>query len=402
MKLLIIDDIAFSLVMLTKELELLGHDVTAMDSPDDALTELKWQQDYDAVLCDYSMPTLNGVEFYNECLKQIGTLTNKRLPPFILFSATSAQAIEKAAYDTGFVDFIEKPFSKNKLEKLLLKTCQKEDIKRTRKPKILIYAETTQLQNQLEESVSKQACNVITISSPYEALSYYQNNADVSAVFSCESNMPVSALTFFELCKKNKRYGDKGEIEYPEFIYFIGYKSKPQETISLLQKAHAMDVKNIFECPIEARQIQQIIEIIGIKPEEHFEEEVSTERILLVENVTFTRLLVKKALTKVGYNVDEVATGREAIEKYRTSPHYKVVITSDSLSDMSSASLINVCRELQSTEVVQREITPFIALYNNPELNSEGFYASIKKPIDNAALLRAVENALNKKKPKLL
>jgi CheY-like chemotaxis protein len=69
----------------------------------------------DIILLDINMPEMNGWEFLDRYLAQ----TPKPAHIFILSSSINTADFEKAKLYTGVVDYIVKPFSKEKLAKAI-------------------------------------------------------------------------------------------------------------------------------------------------------------------------------------------------------------------------------------------------------------------------------------------
>jgi len=61
-KILIIDDNISQCKVIKKNFELYGYSVVALDSPEEALYILDWE-DFDAIITDLCMPWMSGAEF---------------------------------------------------------------------------------------------------------------------------------------------------------------------------------------------------------------------------------------------------------------------------------------------------------------------------------------------------
>ena len=409
MKILIVDDVSFSLALLRQEIKHIGHEVTAFDDPNDAITELQCNSTYDAVVCDYSMPDLNGIDFYNECLKKIGTLSTRQLPPFILYSAYSSLQIAKTALKTGFIDVLEKPYCRDKLQALLEQTLQKSSSRKQRIPKILIYANNNDLQKQLALYFPPHSCKFVTITAPYQALTFYKNNADITAIISHQTNSPINALTFFNLCMQNIPYGDNGPIKPPKFVLFLpnDCRKNIQETVEVVNTARSMGIQSIFETPIQAAIVDKMAEVLHIDPSVIYEEQTDEEHILLVDSLTFTRLTTKKALTEAGYFVKEFSNAEDALAEFKQKTNYKAIIFNALLSDMPGEVF------LKRLKIISRQMPnhaeflgtkPFIMLCKEGEepVNFDAHLRCLRRPLNETSLITQMNKITQKVQPQLL
>jgi len=101
-----------------------GHEVDDTGNPKEALEKIQ-EQDVDVVITDLIMDDVDGIELLNN-IKQISPATE-----VILMSAhgTISRAVE--AIRLGAMDFIEKPFSIDRLEMVLERTLSQMELKKT-------------------------------------------------------------------------------------------------------------------------------------------------------------------------------------------------------------------------------------------------------------------------------
>jgi len=107
-KILVIDDEASIRETLKEILEYEGHQVQVAEEGEEGLTMYKKVQ-YDAVLCDIKMPSMDGLEVLDKLQEHAHDI------PVIMISGhgnidTAVESIKKGAYD-----FIEKPLDLNRL-----------------------------------------------------------------------------------------------------------------------------------------------------------------------------------------------------------------------------------------------------------------------------------------------
>lgn len=118
-----------------------------------------------------------------------------------------------------------------------------------------------------------------------------------------------------------------------------------------------------------------------------------TKRVLVVDDDADMRLTLKLALELAGYDVDEAANGREALEKQRNRPA-DVVITDIFMPDSDGFEAIDGLRhQFPQTKVVVisggAQLTKRDYL---PDAELMGADATLQKPFEIDALLRTLES----------
>ena len=111
-KVLVVDDEDILRMLLTDTLEFEGFQVEEAEDGVEALEKIQSNQ-YDAILLDYMMPRMTGLELL-ERLQPLELAT-----PIIMLTAKAQQADQDAALAKGASYFMPKPFSPNELVKLV-------------------------------------------------------------------------------------------------------------------------------------------------------------------------------------------------------------------------------------------------------------------------------------------
>ncbi len=120
LRILVIDDEPFMLKLIVRVLfELDISDVTTAENGSGGLNEVEQaRKDFDLIICDLEMPTMNGFEFVAGLRKNANT-SSAQVPVIILTGHSHESAIQNAV-ELGINGFIAKPVSKGTLEKRII------------------------------------------------------------------------------------------------------------------------------------------------------------------------------------------------------------------------------------------------------------------------------------------
>lgn len=117
MKVLMVDDVGYSRLLVRRIMEKLGHEVLEAASGPEALSTLKSNADIDVVVCDLMMPDMDGIELLAQS-RQVQLVQDGGYvpcPPFILLTAADDRVLLSKAQEAGFVDILLKPLDANRL-----------------------------------------------------------------------------------------------------------------------------------------------------------------------------------------------------------------------------------------------------------------------------------------------
>ena len=121
-------------------------------------------------------------------------------------------------------------------------------------------------------------------------------------------------------------------------------------------------------------------------------------KILVVDDEDFQRDLLKKLLSKVGYEV-ESAESPEVAMSLLAAEDYPVIITDLIMLDMDGVEFCQRVRETNSKTVIIA-LTGHSDLYDMEKLKAVGFDNYLTKPIKVEVIQQAVEQGLKKLQPK--
>ena len=120
-------------------------------------------------------------------------------------------------------------------------------------------------------------------------------------------------------------------------------------------------------------------------------------KILVVDDEDFQRDLLKKLLSKVGYEV-ETAESPEVAMSLLAAEDFPVIITDLIMLDMDGVEFCQRVRETNSKTVIIA-LTGHSDLYDMEKLKAVGFDNYLTKPIKVEVIQQAVEQGLEKLQP---
>lgn len=112
LEVLLVDDDEIFLAFTAYELEQLGCAVTPVDDPEEALRILR-ERDFDAVITDWQMPVIDGIELVRRAREDIGP---DRFRYVVLTTARAEASTARAALVAGADDVLFKPLDRLQLE----------------------------------------------------------------------------------------------------------------------------------------------------------------------------------------------------------------------------------------------------------------------------------------------
>ncbi len=122
---LIVDDEKFFADLLMNMLEQLGYKTTVSTDSVTALAKFKLNPNqYDLIITDYSMPNLNGLDFYKKISEINQTI------PVILCTGFSETVSREIAINAGVNDYFQKPVLMKDLADTIYKTLNEDEVKK--------------------------------------------------------------------------------------------------------------------------------------------------------------------------------------------------------------------------------------------------------------------------------
>ena len=119
-----------------------------------------------------------------------------------------------------------------------------------------------------------------------------------------------------------------------------------------------------------------------------------TPRILIVDDDENIRKVLVAILEDEGYNVENVGTGKEAVEKTRRN-YYNLALIDIRLPDMEGIELLTKMKDT-TPKIRKVIITGYPTLQNAVDAVNKGANAYILKPFDVGRVLRTLKEQLQK------
>jgi CheY-like chemotaxis protein len=120
-------------------------------------------------------------------------------------------------------------------------------------------------------------------------------------------------------------------------------------------------------------------------------------RILVVDDEDFQRDLLKKLLSRAGYEVEEAQSPEVALS-ILDKEEFQVIITDLIMLDMDGVEFCLRVRETNSKTVIIA-LTGHVDLYDIDKLKIAGFDNYLTKPIKVEVIQEAIEEGLKRIKP---
>lgn len=404
MKVLLIDDTKFNLVILEKMLQRQGHKCVSLNSSPLALERLL-KEEFDLVILDYSMPDLNGVEFYKKCHELLYLKQGKSLPAFIMVTAFKDKVLDKQCKKMGFVCTVSKPLKKSTLSELIALVMSGEYKQQQELEKQILVVGT----GKHVIDILNSNCGSSIIDVHYEetfegGLNYCKKTPDLDQVF-CADIFPdgSSILDFSQSIGDNAQFDDQGVPHIPTLIMVLSGQHNERQR-QLVEKAMRQNIREILTFPVSPQRIRQLL---GAELAAETPEVIESANILVVDDIQFNAFFLEKNLNRYG-NCISATSGQSALSAFHTNPDIQFVVCDLQIADMNG---IEIYKRIQDSVKHNRSHKKeknripfvFITACDNKELqekameiaenNAEDTYF-FKKPVDLKALEELAKNAL--------
>ena len=118
--LLVLEDRLVNQTMIQRQLKILGITCTIAGDGIEGLERIKSGQHYDAILCDCSMPKMNGYDFTRALRRREQDLANGAHIPVIAITANAFREDMETCFNAGMDDFMSKPVTLARMSAVLM------------------------------------------------------------------------------------------------------------------------------------------------------------------------------------------------------------------------------------------------------------------------------------------
>jgi CheY-like chemotaxis protein len=155
-------------------------------------------------------------------------------------------------------------------------------------------------------------------------------------------------------------------------------------------------------------RLDEIKETIQLLTDHHFfvesndrpnQSPLAAKRVLLVEDMDYNRILLKKILKKLGCEVIEAINGQQAVELWRSDDRIDLIIMDMNMPIMDGFEATKTIRSLETTE--NRPQTPIVALTalamrgDREKCLAAGCDEYLPKPVESGRLIKIGERLLS-------
>ena len=121
-RVLVVDDNKLNLKVAKRTLDSLNLPMDQCESGQECIDKINLGQNYDVILMDIMMPEMSGITTLKELQKDESFTT-----PVIAVTADAISGAEEKYLENGFCDYISKPFTKEQIEKKLIKIFDEQE-----------------------------------------------------------------------------------------------------------------------------------------------------------------------------------------------------------------------------------------------------------------------------------
>lgn len=121
-RVLVVDDNKLNLKVAKRTLDSLNLPMDQCESGQECIDKINLGQNYDVILMDIMMPEMSGITTLKELQKDESFTT-----PVIAVTADAVSGAEEKYLENGFCDYISKPFTKEQIEKKLIKIFDEQE-----------------------------------------------------------------------------------------------------------------------------------------------------------------------------------------------------------------------------------------------------------------------------------
>ncbi len=368
-------------------LESLGCKVSVANNGREAIQALA-QSPYDLVFMDCQMPEMDGFEATVTIRRNEGRTKHTTI---IALTANAMQGDQERCLAAGMDDYLSKPFTQEKLRKVLLRwgkatATQREEASpppvqsETPPPQpassFLVLddaalAELRKLQRPGHPNIVHKCITTYMIDTPPRmtalcaAITSSDSNALREAAHSLKSSSAlVGAIRFSQLCKDLEQMGRAQAVAQAQPLLPI-ITSVYEDTCRAL-KAIVEDAPVVAPSPQVRRMSAIVMENHAPAEKAALSQNAAAPMILLVEDNPVNQQVALSILESMGYQADVADNGRVGLEALSRNS-YALVLMDCQMPEMDGFAATREIRARESTENGASKHIPIIALTANTQ-----------------------------------
>lgn len=342
MKVLTVDDVQFSNLMISKLLEQAGYEVEMASSAKDALAILNEAPDFDCVITDLFLTDLDGFSLFQtaQAMPQYHGEERIELPLFVLMTASRDPEDLQKADRLGFSHMMNKPIHQKQLLSIM-QSIEEERLsvsKSNQKAKLLIIDPHKIFMEPMQSVLDACGYTLLYADGLESAVQYLTEFKSIKAIL-CD--LEIHHQNAIQLLNILKSLDEKGKLAQDIPPIMVITNSKDME---LVQLAYVSGFSQVIAAPtLESAKLKKHFYRLFMEVQK--EDEALVSKLMVVDDVKFNTVMVEQLLSRskhfgdVPISIISTFRGEEALEKLKQDISIRWVIVDYDLQDMNALEL---------------------------------------------------------------
>jgi CheY-like chemotaxis protein len=341
-KVLTVDDVQFSNLMISKLLGQEGHEVEMASSVKDALTILHESPDFDCVITDLFLTDLDGFSFFQtaQAMPQYHGEERIELPQFVLMTASRDPEDLQKADRLGFSYMMNKPIHQKHLL-TIMQSIEEERAsfsKTNQKSKLLIIDPNKIFMTPMQSVLDSCGYTLLYADCLESAVQYLTEFKSIKAIL-CD--LEIHHQNAIQLLNILKSLEEKGKLaqEIPPMMVITN-----SQDMELVQLAYVSGFSQVIAAPVmESAKLKKHFYRLFMEVQK--EDEALVSKLMVVDDVKFNTVMVEQLLSRsklfcdIPISIMSAYRGEEALEKLKQDISIRWVIVDYDLQDMTALDL---------------------------------------------------------------
>jgi CheY-like chemotaxis protein len=391
MKVLIVDDVKFTITFLQRVLEKDGHSVITAEDGNSAIKQLKSNPDIGLVLIDQLMPDMNGTDVFMECQKLdvFNGIDAIAMPPFLLMTTDNSIELEQQSLDMGFKRFLRKPIEPNLLIESIasLKSISDDE----QGLKLLVADGKGATHDWLSNMLDGTNHQVVHSNNARGILDHVEEHRDVSIVIAEYDLDDMTGPTLFKRLRalQFKLFGDDTAGNLLPFLLIVD-RLDPD----LLKEIREAGIKDVMPKPLDMALMAEKLSKLN-KGKASMKSKAEQDAVLVVDDVGFNQVVVERMLKSDGLNVIKAQSSYDAIELFKTKgAHIKAVVCDLMMPGMDGVELFQYIQKSDYNKPEFILITASNDSQRMDEARRMGFFEVLQKPLNPTRIKELVHKVV--------